>query len=138
MRMNGPQADKVGSGAVEFHPHKLSRAPFSSAVRVGDTIYLSGQIGLDANNKLPPEFADQAHNTMDNIADVLRSLGAEMRDIVKCTVMLVDMDRWQEFNAIYLEYFERDRLPARSAFGATKLAAGALMEVECVVFRTNA
>jgi 2-iminobutanoate/2-iminopropanoate deaminase len=64
----------------------------------------------------------------------LRASGLGFADTVKITVMLADMRRWAEFNAVYLTYFDRDRLPARSAFGASGLALGGEVEVECVAY----
>ena len=106
--------------------------PFSQAVRVGDVLYLSGQIGVREDGTLPEGMAAQARQTMDNIAGVLRLAGLSLRDVYKCTVMLDDMADWPAFNQIYVPYFEAGRLPARSALGADGLALGALVEVECL------
>ena len=62
----------------------------------------------------------------------LKLAGCALEDVFKCTVMLADMNDWPAFNQIYLEYFPANRLPARSAFGTTGLALGALVEVECL------
>lgn len=105
--------------------------PFSSATRVGDILYLSGEIGTLSDGSLPAGLEAQARQTMDNIAATLAKHGASYDDVFKCTVMLDDMSRWGDFNAIYVTYFEPDRLPSRSAFGADGLALGALVEVEC-------
>ena len=108
--------------------------PFSSAVRAGETLYLSGVLGnLPGTLTLARGgMAGQARQTMENIGEVLRFCGLDYADIVKCTVMLADMSEWGEFNKIYVSYFASDRLPARSAFGANGLALGAKVEVECI------
>lgn len=121
------------SQTVEFIPPTFD-TPFSTGVRVGDVLYLSGQIGMLANGTLADGFAAQARQTMDNIAASLIAYGTGMDAIFKCTVMLDDMSRWQEFNEVYLEYFPASRLPARSAFGTDGLALGAHMEVECMAY----
>ena len=108
------------------------RLPFSDAVRVGDTLYLSGQIGLAADGKLPPGVDAQARQTMDNIGGVLKAQGLGWSDVVKCTVMLNNMADWPAFNKVYVTYFPDGNFPARSAFGADGLALGALLEVECI------
>jgi 2-iminobutanoate/2-iminopropanoate deaminase len=108
--------------------------PFSQAARVGDILYLSGQIGVREDGTLPAGMAAQARQTMDNIAGVLRLAGLGWRDVFKCTVMLDEMSDWPAFNQIYVTYFEPGRLPARSAFGADGLALGALLEVECMAY----
>ncbi|MFT4179159.1 MAG: RidA family protein [Thermomonas sp.] len=107
--------------------------PFSAAVRAGDTLYLSGQIGVDAQGKLPADFEAQARQAMDNLVAALSMAGLGMQHVVKCVVMIEDMARWPEFNRVYLDYFpDRARLPARSAFGSSGLALGAALEVECI------
>jgi reactive intermediate/imine deaminase len=108
-----------------------SRLPFSDAVRVGDVLFLSGQIGIKPDGKLPADFASQARQTMDNVGSVLTSAGLAWSDVAKCTVMLDDMSNWPAFNAVYVAYFPDGAFPARSAFGADGLALGAALEVEC-------
>lgn len=116
----------------EYLKSNIPHAPFSAAVRVDDVLYLSGQIGLAADGTLPPAFNDQARQTMSNIGALLQQAGLGFDDVFKCTVMLSDMSRWEDFNKIYVTYFKADRLPARSALGANGLARGALLEVECL------
>lgn len=119
---------------IEYFPGGRPGSPFSRAVRVGDVLHLSGQIGNRPDGTKADDLAGQTRQTMDNIAAVLATFGLGMDSIFKCTVMLADMDQWREFNAVYLEYFAPDRLPARSAFGADKLVGGALTEVECLAY----
>ena len=108
--------------------------PFSSAVRAGDTVYLSGALGIDANGKLPEGMEAQARLAMDNLGAGLKSAGLGWGDVVKCTVMLDDMKDWPAFNRVYVTYFTDGKFPARSAFGADGLALGALVEVECIAY----
>ncbi len=107
------------------------RLPFSDAVRVGDLLFLSGQLGIGADGKLPAGMEAQARQTMENIGVVLKRQGLGFGDLVKCTVMLDDMADWPAFNQVYVTYFPDGKYPARSAFGADGLALGALLEVEC-------
>ncbi|HEX8217307.1 MAG TPA: RidA family protein [Allosphingosinicella sp.] len=110
------------------------RLPFSAAVRAGDVLYLSGQIGTRADGTLPDGIEAQSRQTMDNIAAVLARAGLGWGDVFRCLVMIDDMSQWQAFNRIYVTYFEEGRLPARSALGADGLALGALVEVECQAY----
>lgn len=107
--------------------------PFSEAVRHGDTLYLSGQIGVKPRTLELVEggIAAEARQTLDNIQTSLEAHGYTMGDVIKCTVMLADMNEWATFNEIYQRYFERP-YPARSAFGASGLAMGARLELECI------
>lgn len=107
--------------------------PFSSAVRIGDILYLSGQMGFRDDGSLPEGMEAQARQTMENIGRVLDTAGLGFGDVFHCTVMLADMSQWASFNEVYLEYFENP-LPTRSAFGANGLALGGLVEVECQAY----
>jgi 2-iminobutanoate/2-iminopropanoate deaminase len=107
--------------------------PFSEAVRVGNTLYLSGQIGIVPGSMKLVEggIKTEARQTMENIKATLEAHGYAMTDVVKCTVMLADMSEWGTFNEVYKSFFS-GRYPARSAFGANGLAIGARVEVECI------
>ena len=105
--------------------------PFSAAVRVGDVLYLSGQIGALPDGSLPEGIEAQARQAMANVEAVLAGAGLGFGDVFHCLVMLADMAEWGAFNRVYLEHFEADRLPARSAFAAAGLALGARVEIEC-------
>ena len=109
--------------------------PFSSAARAGDFLFVSGAIGnRHGTMTLVDRLSAQARQAMDNIGEVLTACGLGFADTVKLTIMLADMSRWAEFNAVYLSYFDPDRLPARSAFGANGLALGGEVEIECVAY----
>jgi reactive intermediate/imine deaminase len=112
-------------------------APFSTATRVGDVVYLSGQIGVGADGKLSEGFEAQAKQTMENVGAALKTVGLGWGDVFKCTVMIDDMANWPKFNAIYVPYFPKGKLPARSAFGADGLALGAALELECMAHAGN-
>ena len=120
-----------GRSGIEYFPSEPG-APFSSATRVGDVVYLSGAIGLGPDGKLPPGIEAQTRQMMDYIATVLKRAGLGWGDVFKCTVMLDNMADWPKFNAVYVPYFPAGKLPARSAFGADGLALGALVELECM------
>jgi len=112
--------------------------PFSEAVRVGDTLYLSGQIGVIPGTLelVSGGLKAEARQTMESIKATLESHGYSMSDLVKCTVMLADISEWAEFNEIYKTFFEHP-YPARSAFGTNGLALGARLEVECIAARRH-
>lgn len=108
--------------------------PFSEAVKVGDTLYLSGQVGLvPATQKLAEGgIKAESHQTMQNIKTVLEANGYGMDNLVKCTAFLADMEEWPVFNEVYKSYLTEGKYPARSALGANGLALGARVEVECI------
>jgi reactive intermediate/imine deaminase len=124
------------SGPVEFlnsgkvYPEGL---PLSEAVRVGNTLYLSGQIGIAPGSLelVPGGMEAETRRTMENIRMTLEAHGGSMSDIVKCTVMLADISEWGAFNGVYTTFF-KETYPARSAMGVNGLALGARVEVECI------
>jgi reactive intermediate/imine deaminase len=121
---------------MEFYRSDATKAanlPFSDAVRVGEVLYLSGQLGaLPGTMTLAGGgIAGETRQMMENIKAVLAARGLGFDDVFKCSVMLADMKQWPDFNKVYLEYFKPDRLPTRSAFGVNGLALGATVEMEC-------
>ena len=112
--------------------------PFSEAVRVDNTLYLSGQLGiLPGTLKLiDGGIAAESRQTMDNIKTTLETHGYTLQNLVKCTVMLADIKEWTAFNDVYKTYFT-DHYPARSALGANGLAMGARVEVECMAVKAK-
>jgi len=121
---------------VEFLSNALYKEkgyPFSEGVKVGNTLYLSGQIGLDSKTgKLAPGGIEaESIQTMENIKASLERHGYSMSNLVKCTVILTDISEWGTFNKVYKAYFT-ENFPARSAFAVSGLALGAKIEVECI------
>ena len=121
--------------ALHFYSRADSKAPFSAVVRAGDVLYVSGQIGANAEGKLPADMKDQAKLAMTHLDEALKQAGSGLSDVFKCTVMLTDMSQWAAFNEIYVTFFQPGRLPARSAVGANGLAMGAAVEVECMAYK---
>lgn len=109
--------------------------PFSEAVRVGDLLFLSGQIGFDpaTGGVVPGGIKPEARRVLMLIQEVLTRNGASMSDVVKCTVFLADIAEWPTFNEIYMEFFKKP-YPARSALAASGLARNARVEVECIAY----
>lgn len=113
----------------QFFPPANPKSPFSEAVRAGNFLIVSGQIGVRPGQTEP--FEAEAKHAMDGVAAVLSRHGASMDDVVKCSVLLTDMAQWPAFNAVYAGYFKPGHLPARTVSGASALAVGARVEVEC-------
>lgn len=106
--------------------------PFAAAVRVGNLLFLSGNIGnLPGTLELADGgIAGETRQTLDNIKSVLEHAGSSLDNVVKCTVFMADMNDWAAMNEVYRTYFKNP--PARSALGANGLALGALTEIECI------
>ena len=115
---------------LQSEEFKQINMPFSEAVRVGNLLFLSGQIG-DVYTDIPGQaklaeggIRPETRQTMENIKSVLERYGLRLENVVKCTCMLADIKEWGEMNEEYIKYFPINK-PARSAFAGTGLAMGA-------------
>lgn len=129
-----PKVLSAEAGTVEFlNSEATSGLPFSDAVKVGDLLFLSGNIGnIPGTMQLAQGgIQGEAKQMLMNIQNTLESHGYAMTDVVKCTVMLADIAEWADFNEVYKEFFAPP-YPARSAFATTGLALGARVELECI------
>ena len=109
--------------------------PFSEAVQLGDTLYVSGQLGNQPGTLtlVPGGMDAEAKQALENMKAILERHGSSLDHVVKCTVFLADIKEWPAFNVIYRSYF-KENLPARSALAASGLALGARVEVECIAY----
>lgn len=105
--------------------------PFSEAVRVGDTLYMSGQIGFKDGKLVKGGIKAETKQALDNIHATLLKYGYKQSNIIKCSAMLTDMDDFSDFNKVYQTELTKP-YPVRSAFGVAELAAGASVEIECI------
>jgi reactive intermediate/imine deaminase len=107
---------------------------YSQAVRVGNTIWVSGQIPLDPQTKelVVGDMEAQVRRCFENLKAIVLAAGATLDDVVKATVFLIDLGHFALVNKVMAEYF-REPYPARAAVGVTALPRGAQVEVECIV-----
>lgn len=106
---------------------------YSQAVRVGDAVYLSGQIGLDpASMELVEGIESQVRRVFDNLAGVAKAAGGSLADVVKLNIFLTDLAYFALVNSIMAEYFT-EPYPARAAVGVASLPRGALVEADAVM-----
>jgi len=123
---------------IIFHkthePKKIS-APFSDAVQVGNLYFLSGQVGMNHKTRklVDGGIESETKQTLENIKAVLAHHEMVMNNVVKCTVILSDINDFAVFNDIYKEYFPNK--PARTTFAAKDLAIGAKIEIECIAVK---
>ena len=110
--------------------------PYSQAIRVGDTLFTSGQIPLDPHtgNIVPGGIAEQTTRVLENLKAVLAAAGIDMVHVVKTTVFLKDMKDFAAMNEIYARYFAPAGVipPARSTVQVAALPKDALLEIECI------
>ena len=107
---------------------------YSQAVRVGNTIWVSGQIPLDPKTQelVKGDVEAQVRQVFENLKAIVAAAGASFDDVVKATVFLIDLSHFGLVNQVMAEYF-REPYPARAAVGVAALPRGAQVEVECIV-----
>ncbi|MBR0085537.1 MAG: RidA family protein [Lachnospiraceae bacterium] len=106
--------------------------PYVHAVKAGDTLYTSGQIGIvPATGELASGIIAQTHQAINNLRSVLLAAGLDFENVVRTMVFLADINDFATFNEIYAFYF-KDALPARSCVQAAALPKGALIEIEAI------
>lgn len=109
--------------------------PYVHAVKAGDTLYTSGQLGLiPETGELPEGVEAQAKQALENLKAVLEAAGMTMANVVKTTVFLADINDFSAINSIYAQYFTGDA-PARSCVQAGALPKGGLFEIEAIAVK---
>lgn len=110
--------------------------PYSQAVEVNGTLYISGQIPIDPaiGKVINGDIKEQTEQVMKNIGAILEAAGLNYSNVVKSTCLLSDMDNFSAMNEIYGRYYTND-MPARAAYGVVKLPLGALIEIETIAVR---
>ena len=110
--------------------------PYSQAIQVGNTIYVSGQLPIvPATGAFAgDDIAAQTRQSLTNMKSILNAAGADMCDVVKTTVLLADIADFAAMNAVYAEFFTAP-YPARAAFQVACLPKNALVEIECVAVK---
>jgi 2-iminobutanoate/2-iminopropanoate deaminase len=121
--------------AMTPQPISVTAAPpqnetYSQAVRLGDLIYLSGQLGVAPDGTLPESFPAQVRQALENVSTVLQAAGSSLALVAKVNIYVTDFSRLREMNAVYPEYFPHR--PAKTTVEIARLDKGAQIEVEVV------
>lgn len=108
--------------------------PYSQAIQAGNTVYVSGQIALDATGQLVGEgdVAQQTHQVMRNLQAVLEAANLTLRNVVKCSIFVKDLGNFGLINEIYGNYFEADYAPARETVEVSRLPKDVQVEISCI------
>ncbi len=114
-------------------PGAVAGLPFSPVVKVGNVLYLSGQLGnrIGTRELVPGGIRAETRQTLENVKTVLTAAGSDLQHVVKCTVFLKDIADYAAMNEVYGSYWPVDP-PARSTLAGSGLALGALVEIECL------
>lgn len=114
-------------------PGPFQGAPYNQAIRVGDLVFVAGQLGisLETGELAGPSVQEQTEQIMDNLSAILEAAGSGLGKLVKTTVFLLDLGDFAGMNEVYARHVG-DRPPARSTIGISALPSGALVEIEAV------
>ena len=108
-------------------------APYTPAVRAGNLLFISGQLGLDPETKTPyADFDQQVEGSIAGIRNLVEAAGGTLADIVKTTVLMTDLGQFAALNAIYARHFDGTIRPARSTYQVAALPVGAAIEIEAI------
>jgi 2-iminobutanoate/2-iminopropanoate deaminase len=130
-----PQAETQSKRRVINLATRPPQAAFSNAILVGDTLYISGNIGFDPKTNKPPEkIDDEVVNLLDSYKTVLAQAGFTMDDLVYVQISCTDLSYYDKFNAIYKTYFTKD-LPTRQFIGVASLLRGGHFEMQAIAVR---
>ncbi len=111
------------------------QGPYSHGVKAGGFVYVSGQAALDpqTSRAMPGTVGEETRRTIENIKAILEAAGANLQDVVKCTVFLSDIRDFAAMNPVYAEYFGHAK-PARTTVQARLPAAGLQVEIDCIAY----
>ena len=112
--------------------------PYSQAVQAGNTVYVSGQIALDAQSGQlvgGGDVAQETHQVMRNLQAVLEAAGLTLRDVVKCSIFVKDLGNFGVINDIYGSYFSADYAPARETVEVSRLPKDVQVEISCIAVK---
>jgi 2-iminobutanoate/2-iminopropanoate deaminase len=108
--------------------------PYSQAVKAGNTVYVSGQIPLDAAGQLvgTGDVTAQTHQVLQNLTAVLAAAGLALTDVVKCSIFVKDLGNFATINQIYGTYFDEATPPARETVEVSRLPRDVEVEISCI------
>lgn len=129
------QTGPSGQTAVWGTVSPFGGAPYTPAVKAGNLLFISGQLGLDPETKKPiDDFEKQAEGCIAGLRSLVEAAGGTLESIVKTTVFLSDMALFPRLNAVYAAHFNGTVRPARSTFQVAALPAGASVEIEAIAY----
>jgi 2-iminobutanoate/2-iminopropanoate deaminase len=128
------QASSAGRKAINL-PDDNPQLPFSGAILSGNTLYLSGRIGLDKSGKAPADVDEEIKLLLDHVKATTVAAGMTMDDLVYVQIACTDLSLYDKFNTAYRTYFTTKDLPAREFIGAATLLRGGHFEIQAIAVR---
>ncbi len=109
--------------------------PYSQAIEANGFIFVSGQLGINPQTGMLVEGIEkQTEQALANLGEILKAAGASYEDVVKCTVLLSDLDNFKIMNEVYAKFFSQTS-PARAAYGVVRLPMGGMVEIEAIAVK---
>lgn len=118
--------------SVESAPKAIG--PYSQAIETQDFVFISGQLPLDKDGKIPLSVSEQTRNCIINIKNILEGIGLTIENVVKTTVFMTDLAKFDDMNKIYSDFFQINP-PARSTVEVKALPKGAMVEIEAIAIK---
>ncbi|MBK6822292.1 MAG: RidA family protein [Saprospiraceae bacterium] len=111
--------------------------PYSQAIQVGHTLYVSGQIALDpkTNEFITSNIEVETHRVLDNLGAILHAAGMDFEHVSKCSVFVKDIKQFNNINAVYATYFPTQGAPARELVQVAELPRGVNVEISCIAYK---
>ena len=136
--LTGCAAQPLGREVIATGDAPAAIGPYSQAIRVGNTLYLAGQIAIEpaTGDFVTGGIEKQTHQVLTNIQAVLKAAGFTIGDVVQSQIFLSDLNNYAAMNAVYAIYFQKSP-PARAAVQVTRLPKDALIEIMVTAVKTN-
>ena len=111
--------------------------PYSQAIQVGHTLYVSGQIALDpkTNELITSNIEVETHRVLDSLGAILHAAGMDFEHVSKCSVFVKDIKQFNNINAVYATYFPTQGAPARELVQVSELPRGVNVEIACIAYK---
>lgn len=115
----------------------FAAGPYSQAIKAGNLVFFSGQIGLDPKTNLlvREDIEKETKQTLKNLSEVIKAAKLSFKNIVKVEIFITDMNNFAKVNAVYADFFNHDPKPARQTIGVAGLPKGANIEISCVAYK---
>jgi 2-iminobutanoate/2-iminopropanoate deaminase len=111
--------------------------PYNHSVKVGNTLYVSGQIAIDQNtgSLVMDTIEAETHQVLKNMGYILKAAGMDFNDVVKCSVFVADMEQYSSINAVYATYFDEASAPTRELVQVANLPKYVNVEISCIAYK---
>lgn len=135
---NNQPTNEIEKQVISSPDAPAAIGPYSQAIKVGNTLYCSGQIAINpkTGELVTASIEEETRQVLENLGAVLKEAGMDYSDVVRATVFMSDMENYKRINAVYGEYFTKNP-PARAAVQVANLPKYVNVEISCIAVKTN-